>query len=267
MTTNIPPIQPAPQRPNRTLWIIFGIVGGLVGLVCVCGIAGFFVLNSLGTQVNNVFTEISTSIAADLAPTETSSSSGDLDTPTEDEAPTDNTDTSSAEETPTDDETPTDSAGGSSSVSDDGKTKVFTSSDGRSQVTAPTDWRTMTDLNSSAEIQIGAAFAEEYLVVLTESESDSTGYTLEEYATTIRDNFTKSVDNTLIGAPANLTINGLPAIQYEIRGTADDIDIVYWLTAIQGEKNLFQVVGWTLADEVDTHRDEILGVVSSFEQP
>lgn len=287
MTTDIPPIPPGPEPKKRSnLTIILIIAGSLIGIVCVCAVVGIGALTMLGNQVGEITNSISTQVA------EQGGSSGDgaistitsaivesLETPTAEtgeitssvgnETPTaESTDTSSPEDTSTDTSNTEDtSTGGMTEVDGEGNTKIFTSTDGRSQVTAPSDWRTMPDLNDNAELEIGAAFSEKYLVVLTESEDDSSGYSLEEYAQTILDNFKTDVGSTIVSSPEDLTFNGLPAIQYEVRSTVDDLEIVYWLTAVQGEKNLFQVVGWTLAEEVETNRDEIREVIASFTEP
>lgn len=258
MTTDIPP---APQAKKKfPLWLILVIAGSLVGVLCVC-VVGIGALTMLGGRVEEITSAVATGVAAQSE----SSGVGEVSTITGmiTDAP-DETETPTAVMSETEAET---STAVMSEADGDGTSKVFTSTDGRSQVTAPGDWRKMPDLNDNAELEIGASFSEKYLVVLTESDEDSADYALEEYATTIRDNFTVDLGNAIVSQPTTMTINGLSAIQYEIRGTIDETEIVYWITAIQGETNLFQVVAWTLAEEADANGDEIQQVIASFTQP
>src|SRR5262245_49572047 len=59
---------------------------------------------------------------------------------------------------------------------------VITATDGQSSVTVPGTWRTMTTLNTSAQLQVGDPRQEQYLIVLTTNKGDVTDMDLAGYS-------------------------------------------------------------------------------------
>jgi hypothetical protein len=143
---------------------------------------------------------------------------------------------------------------------------VITSTDGHSQVSVPQSWETRTDLNDKAEIQVANARIEQYLIVLTEAKADFTFEQLDEYAEVVSDQMLSIGDNATISEPTNLTINGMPALRYRIAATVDNLNVIYWLTAVEGTEYYYQILGWTLASREADNEDTILGVSDSFEE-
>lgn len=143
---------------------------------------------------------------------------------------------------------------------------TVTSTDGHSQVAIPSSWNAQDDLNDKADLQVANQALEQYLIVLTESKADLVDTDLQAYSDLVRDGIAGAVTDATISDPRRLTINGMPAIQYEVSGTVDKLRVVYWLTAVEGRDHFHQVLGWTLGSQAEKNRDIILGVVESFQE-
>ena len=46
----------------------------------------------------------------------------------------------------------------------------------------------------------------------------------------------------------------------------EGLRIAYWLTTIQGERNYYQIVMWTLASRADDNEPVFQAVVASFQE-
>jgi hypothetical protein len=147
-----------------------------------------------------------------------------------------------------------------------GPRSVITSTDGHSQVSVPSSWSNQDDLNDKADLQVANPALEEYLIVLTESKADFVDTDLEIYAGLIRDGIVGAVSDASVSEARRLTINGMPAIQYEVSGSVDNLKVVYWLTAVEGRDHFHQVLGWTLGSKAEANREVILSVVESFQE-
>ena len=275
------PIAPEPPKKNR-LWLILGLVGGGLVLLCICGVVGIGILTTLGGQrVSSVFSKINASLdttpfaidsASDPTPfaVDSASDATPADSSASDATPTPLAVLGGSDETSTPDEqtTPTEEATNSATeapnvANADG---TFTASDGQSQITGPTSWRDLTDLNANAELHVGNKIQEQYLIVLTEDKSTANVKDLADYAGLVRDGFTTNFPNAKVSEPRDLTINGLPAKQYQVRATVTDVAITYWFTAVEGKNNFFQIVGWTLQEDEAKNRDVIEQAIESFQE-
>jgi hypothetical protein len=143
---------------------------------------------------------------------------------------------------------------------------TVTSTDGHSQVSIPSSWSAQDDLNEKADLQVANQALEQYLIVLTESKADLVDTDLQAYSDLVRDGIVGAVTDAEISEPRRLTINGMPAIQYEVSGTVDRLRVVYWLTAVEGRDHFHQVLGWTLGSQAEKNRAVILEVVESFQE-
>ncbi|MEM8530066.1 MAG: hypothetical protein AAGF95_04440 [Chloroflexota bacterium] len=166
---------------------------------------------------------------------------------------------------PAEDPVPTEE---SAPVEENDETKTIVSTDGQSQISVPDFWTEETDLNDEAELQAASPLFEQYIIVLTESKTDFEGFdiNLQSYAEIVRDNFLDSLGEVSVTDEQSLTINGRDAIQYELRGTVDGLDVVYWMTCVEGNDNYYQILSWTLLEYVDISAPALQEVVESFQE-
>jgi hypothetical protein len=144
--------------------------------------------------------------------------------------------------------------------------KVIQSTDGKSQVVVPEGWATQTDLNDAANLQIADVANENYLIVISEPKADFDNISIEKHSEITRGFILNSIEGDQVSAPVNLTINGHPALQYEITGTIDNINVVYYHTTVETGSNFHQILAWTLPSKLDANKPVLESVINSFQE-
>jgi Domain of Unknown Function (DUF1080) len=94
---------------------------------------------------------------------------------------------------------------------------ALTSTDGQSQLTVLPGWKPARDLNEQAELQAADRANQMYIIVLTESKQDLDDTDLQRFSEVTRGIFLERLTAPQVTALGKLTINGHPAVQYEIR--------------------------------------------------
>jgi hypothetical protein len=87
---------------------------------------------------------------------------------------------------------------------------------------------------------------------------------LQQHSDLSRDSMKHSVIGYSESGPASLTINGCPAIQYEVRGTVQNVSAIYIQTSVETEKDFVQILAWTLASKWSGNQAILRAAVSSF---
>lgn len=145
--------------------------------------------------------------------------------------------------------------------------KVIKSSDGSTQITVNSNWKESTSLNDEASIQVDQQAKEKYAIVISESVEDfADDFSVDEYANMCKDLLSESIKNSTVSEFTDMTINGLPAKYYEIKGEIEKIKVCYFIVAVKGEKGLHQVVGWTINSKYDENKEEIKKILQSFKE-
>lgn len=143
---------------------------------------------------------------------------------------------------------------------------VITSTDGQSQVTVPTGWSAQHELHESAELQAGDPAHSLYIIVLTDPKSNYSGMTLEEHAQSTLQVLTKNMSSTETKGPTRLTINGYPALQYELGGVMKNVKVAYLHTTVETPKNFQQIIAWTLQSQWGKNQKLLRDVVQTFKE-
>lgn len=140
------------------------------------------------------------------------------------------------------------------------------STDGKSQVVMPKGWSKQTDLHDDAELQAANRRRELYLIVLTEAKQDfPAGTTFKDHAKLTLDSLQSNLSGAeLVRGPTEITINGRSALQSEIQGTIDGLNVVYIHTTVDGKENFYQLLSWTLRDKLSSNRSEMESIINSF---
>jgi hypothetical protein len=125
-------------------------------------------------------------------------------------------------------------------------TKVLKARDNKYQVTVPTSWKQMPDLNPQAEIVAGNVFNEQYLMVLIEEKSELK-MDLAAYMTSTSDRMESILEGGKQGAPTTLSISGHPAMRRTITGKTESVNIAYLHTCVETGEHLVQIICWTLS--------------------
>ncbi len=145
--------------------------------------------------------------------------------------------------------------------------KVINSSDGMSQISIPDNWIVEKELKADAELQASNRADEMYVIVLSESKSDfAANVTLDNHAELTRGIVLGNLKSPQSTTPVKMTINGRQAVQNEIRGTMDNVNLVYLHTTVETPKYFHQIVAWTLPSRFDKNRATLQEVIQSFKE-
>jgi hypothetical protein len=106
-----------------------------------------------------------------------------------------------------------------------------------------------------------------YVIVISESKEDFNDITIESHSEFTRNALTEGLANTDTSPPARLTISGNPALQYEIRGTTDKLNVAYLHTTVETPKKFHQVVAWTMRSRFEKNQALLQEVTQSLKEP
>jgi hypothetical protein len=145
---------------------------------------------------------------------------------------------------------------------------TITSDDGKVQATIPGNWEKKSGLHEDGLLQAANLREENYLVVIQDNKADlEDGMTVEEHSDLTRSTIMANVKNCQQTAgPIMLTINGRPAVQYELRGVVSGIKVVYLHTTADGDDKFYQILAWTMPSNYQKNKPILESVVNSFKE-
>lgn len=141
---------------------------------------------------------------------------------------------------------------------------AVTSNDGWVRLKVPGSWHDMPSLNAGASIRYANPIAEEYITVFSDARSDFRG-SLQDFVETVTTRMEQNLEGADLGEPKSLTINGFPAIQVRLSGTASKVPVVYLHTSVETPDGFHQLVQWTLPSKEGTAFPVFMEVANSFE--
>ncbi len=104
-----------------------------------------------------------------------------------------------------------------------------------------------------------------YAIVLSESAAVLDQFSLDDNSEQYRRLIEEELDSFEGQERTGVTsIDGRPAVQYELRGEVDGVPIVYLHTTIEGTNDYYQVVGWTTESSYRENEDVLRNVIGSF---
>lgn len=142
--------------------------------------------------------------------------------------------------------------------------KFIKSTDERYQVTVPYNWVELPELHDKASITVGSTWNELYLIVLVQKKDDLGDMNLEDYSRLTRGSIISILESDEtsqlleVSGPIELLIFGNRAIQYEIRGILEGLDIVYLHSSAEDSQNFFQIIGYTSISNFSNENKVIL---------
>lgn len=124
--------------------------------------------------------------------------------------------------------------------------KIITSSDERFQITVPGGWVKETSLHKDAELQASHRGTNMYMIILAENKADLADMNLQKHSEITRKGLEESLKDPKESEPVSLVIDGKPAVQYEIRGVKDNLNIIYLHTTVESPTHFYQILAWTI---------------------
>lgn len=89
---------------------------------------------------------------------------------------------------------------------------------------------------------------------------------LDGYTKLVRENMLDVVEVKEESKVSEMQINGMPSRTFDISGKIDGMDIYYAIAYIQGKKNFYQVVSWTLLSNKKKYAPTMEKSILSFKE-
>jgi hypothetical protein len=145
------------------------------------------------------------------------------------------------------------------------KPTVLTSPDKKFQITVPPGWSKTSELHDKAGIQAANKLKEVYVIVLSENQADfSSDMTLDKFTEITRNSLMTKYESPRATDIETISISGNDARQYELRGTTDNIAVVFIITTVRTRTHYHQILAWTLPSRWSGNRNTLKEVTESF---
>lgn len=148
----------------------------------------------------------------------------------------------------------------------DETTKRLISSTGAFEMKVPESWQQASNLNDVAVLQAANRTAEAYALLIADPKGPFEGIPLQDFADAQVKKFQESLASPQDSGPEKVTIDGKQALQFQIEGTAEDVEVVYLYTFIETDDNFLKVLTWSLAENFDDNKNKLADVTSSVRQ-
>jgi|GEM_PF-1818222 len=146
----------------------------------------------------------------------------------------------------------------------------LTSADGKTEIKLLPDWLNDPELNDKAQIQASNRARQMYLIVLVQNRRDLSTMTTAEYAKITQGYLTNRLEKFQVTGPTRVNQVGsaptYPAVQSEVRGSLNKIDVVYLHTIVETPTRFVQILAWTPPAAFETNQSEMQQVIQSFRE-
>jgi hypothetical protein len=143
---------------------------------------------------------------------------------------------------------------------------LLKSSDQACQVNLPAGWAENKELHDSAELEAANEPEEMYLIIMQESKGDFGEMTIEQHSKITREILLEALSKARATEPISGTLDGHPSLQCEIRGTAENINIVYMHTTVETATRYYQILAWTLSSRFEKNRSKLQEIIDTFHE-
>lgn len=131
---------------------------------------------------------------------------------------------------------------------------------GRLRLVAPATW-TPLEIVEDADLQIGNAIGETYLVGMIDPREDLAERTLDDVAAEFRAGFGASSESVTV--KESIEVSELPAIRARVRDTEEGLTWIF--VTVRGEDTHYHAIAWTKQDIFDADPGSIEDVISTLE--
>jgi hypothetical protein len=146
------------------------------------------------------------------------------------------------------------------------KTSTVYSDDGISELDAPEAWRTRPNIARSASVRLGDDADGIYLLVNTYLPHEVREPSFEAFAESLSARLMKHLDGGRMSAPRRFTLNGRPALEYEVAGKSGALPLVYLSTVVDGARARHHLVSWSVAERYRATRGTMREVAATFRE-
>ncbi len=143
--------------------------------------------------------------------------------------------------------------------------KALTSTDGALQFQVPENWAA-SELNPEAAVQARDPDTEAYGMVIEDPRKPLKDYTLERFADVQMEQLVTRLGLASLSEPKKVQVDGKDAIQYQLKGFFDQIEVVYLFTFVETPDRFLKVVTWSLASEFEDNKEVLEQVATSVRE-
>lgn len=144
--------------------------------------------------------------------------------------------------------------------------KTLKSTDGTCQITVPFNWSEETTLNKDAKLQTAMRMRDAFILVFVDQKDKYGDIDLAGFAQGAHKKLTKRLTSPEGAAPVNLTIGGLPAIQYEMTGKAGGTTSTYIQTLVEGPIYFYEILAWTPKMQTEKNKPLFDEAIKTFKE-
>jgi hypothetical protein len=155
------------------------------------------------------------------------------------------------------------------SPTDEPLTRTVVAKDGRSQIQVPADWEDQPmPLLEDGELKVAPWPDDLCVKVLTEPKR-ILGQTMahSEYARLVTDNMKRKMQGfPQVSGPHPMTVNGRPALRYELTGRVEDVSALFLLTVVEGGDHFHQVLAVSTIRAAERGRPLLERITATFRE-
>ena len=144
--------------------------------------------------------------------------------------------------------------------------KSLTSADGAFEMKIPDSWVRQQNLNDVAVLQAADRDKEAYALLIADPRKPFDDMALGRFADGQVQKFLESVTDPKLSGPELVIVDGDEALQYEIEGKAQEVDVIYLYTFMETPDTFLKVVTWSLAENYDDNKEVLEAVTESVKQ-
>lgn len=161
----------------------------------------------------------------------------------------------------------------SKAANDSEQLKQVFADDGISSLMVPDNWAPLPKQfeNPDASLQQANVFGERYIIVISERVADlaqAPGLrveTIDDYSELVLAQMDSGMTVQRKGT-SKFKVNGMDAVRHKIYAQFDGMDIVYWITFVQGKRHFHQVMAWTERSDEQKNEQSLLDISDSFKE-
>lgn len=150
---------------------------------------------------------------------------------------------------------------------DDPLTQTYTSKDRRTQIQVPSSWteRPM-EFMEEGELKVVSWGGDACVKLLTEGKVIlGQPVTRDEYGRIVIEGLKRNMDGyPTVTGPVVMTVNGRPALRYEVSGRVEGTPALFLMTIVEGESHFHQVVALTTSRNSQSNRALLERISATF---
>lgn len=151
-------------------------------------------------------------------------------------------------------------------VSTAGAVRTVYSDDGISELSAPNHWSVRADIGRNATLRVSDTQADHHLAVYTYLPGEYEPTSLGKFAEDFADRLAASLEDARVSEAKKLTVNGRPAVQYEVAGRIGQERFVHQSTTVEGKEAKHQLVATVSAAAYARHGADLDKLIGSFRE-